>query len=171
MANARSEKILGDERSYWNRIRMNRCIVFTTGFFEHRDVGAKRKVPYFIRIKGCELFPIAGLYNYSPLPDPDTGEMKGTFAVVTRPANELMTIIHNGGINAGRMPLVLTREMAMEWLDPNLSDERLKTILHYELPSQDMEAWPVRSVRSRKEDNELVIEKMAYEGLEEIISG
>ena len=169
MANARSEKILEDKGSYWNRIRNNRCIVFTSGFFEHRDVGAKRKVPYFIRIRGCELFPLAGLYNYSPVPDPETGEMKGTFAVVTRPANELMTIIHNGGMNAGRMPLVLTWELAREWLDPRLSDERMKSILLHEMPSHDMEAWPVRSVRSRKEDNELVIEKMEYNGVEEIV--
>ena len=170
MVNARSERILNDLHSYWNRIQNNRCIVFTTGFFEHRDVGAKRKVPYFIRIKGCELFPIAGLYNYSPVPDPETGEMKGTFAVITRNANELLTIIHNGGINAGRMPLVLTKEMALEWLDPTLSKERMNTILSYEMPSNKMEAWPVRSVRSRKEDNAMVIEKMEYEGLEEIIS-
>ena len=168
MANARSEKILEDRNSYWNRIRNNRCIVFTSGFFEHREVGAKRKVPYFIRIKGCELFAIAGLYNYSPIPDPATGEMKGTFAVVTRAANELLTIIHNGGMNAGRMPLVLTKEMATEWLDPELSDNRMRSILQYEMPSADMEAWPVRSIRSRKEDNELVIEKMQYDGLEEI---
>ena len=168
MANARAEKIVEDKRSYWYRIRKNRCIVFTSGFFEHRDIGAKRKVPYFIRLKGCELFPVAGLFNYSPVPDPETGEIKGTFAVVTRAANALMAIIHNGGMNAGRMPLMLTRELAMEWLDPTLTDERLQSILTFEMPPRDMEAWPVRSVRSRKEDNELVIEKMAYEGLEEL---
>jgi len=88
--------------------------------------------------------------------------------VVTRAANELLTIIHNGGMNAGRMPLVLTKEMATEWLDPELSDNRMRSILQYEMPSADMEAWPVRSIRSRKEDNELVIEKMQYDGLEEI---
>jgi putative SOS response-associated peptidase YedK len=169
MANARSEKILEDKNSYWYRIRKNRCIAFTTGFFEHRDIGAKRKVPYFIRLKGLDLFPIAGLYNYSPVPDPETGEMKGTFTIVTRTANSLLTIIHNGGMNAGRMPLILTKEMAMEWLEPALSDDRMKTILSYELPSQEMEAWPVRSVRSRKEDTGLVIEQMAYDGLEDIV--
>ena len=33
MANARSEKIVGDKRSAWYKIRNNRCLVFTTGFF------------------------------------------------------------------------------------------------------------------------------------------
>ena len=38
MANARSEKIVGDKRSAWYRIRKNRCLVFTTGFFDHPGV-------------------------------------------------------------------------------------------------------------------------------------
>ena len=46
MANARSEKILDDKRSVWYRLRKNRCLVFTTGFFEHRDIGKKKKLPY-----------------------------------------------------------------------------------------------------------------------------
>jgi putative SOS response-associated peptidase YedK len=52
MANARSEKILDDKRSVWHRIRHQRCLVFTTGFFEHREVGWKKKLPYFIKLKG-----------------------------------------------------------------------------------------------------------------------
>ena len=47
MANARSEKIIGDKRSVWHRIRNNRCLVFTTGFFEHRDIGGKKEISLF----------------------------------------------------------------------------------------------------------------------------
>src|SRR5574338_131437 len=73
MCNAQSEKILGDKKSYWHRIRKNRCLVPVTGFYEHREIkGWKKKVPYFIRLKNREIFCIPGLYHYSPLPDPET---------------------------------------------------------------------------------------------------
>ena len=45
MANARSEKMMDDKRSVWHRIRHQRCLVFTTGFFEHRAIGAKKNYP------------------------------------------------------------------------------------------------------------------------------
>src|SRR5262245_40937865 len=38
MCNARSEKILGDKRSYWHRIRNKRCLIPVNGIFEHREI-------------------------------------------------------------------------------------------------------------------------------------
>ena len=165
MANARSEKILSDKRSVWHRLRQNRCLVFTTGFFEHHDNGLKKKVPYFIRLKGEPVFCLAGLYNYSPFPDPETGEMVGTFAVVTRAANTLMSKIHNSGANSCRMPLLLTKELAERWLATDLSDTELGSILNYECPDTALEAWPVNTIRTRKNDDETVINKAEYDNL------
>lgn len=157
MANARSEKLLDDKRSVWHRLRKQRCLVFTTGFFEHRDIGAKKKLPYFIQDKSSELFCLAGLYNYSPLPDPETGELRGTFTIITRPANRLMAAIHNAGPNSGRMPVILTKEKAIRWLDESTSDETIRGLLEYEYPSDNMKAWPVDTIRTRKNDDENVI--------------
>lgn len=157
MANARSEKMVSDKRSVWHRLRNQRCLVFTTGFFEHRDIGAKKKLPYFIKIKNENIFCFAGLYNYSPIPDPETGEAIGTFTIITREANELMSKIHNAGPNSHRMPLLLTKELAIKWLDENLPDEEIATIANYEFPAADMEAWPVNTIRTRKADDETVI--------------
>lgn len=159
MANARSEKIIEDKRSVWHRIRKQRCLVFTTGFFEHHDAGLKKKIPYFIKLKGVPIFCFAGLYNYSPIPDAETGEAIGTFTVITRDANPLMAKIHNGGNNSRRMPLILTKELATEWLDENLTDEGIKEIFDYEFPDSGMEAWPVKTIRTRKADDETVLEK------------
>jgi putative SOS response-associated peptidase YedK len=159
MANARSEKIIADKRSVWYRIRKQRCLVFTTGFFEHHDAGLKKKVPYFIKVKGVPIFCFAGLYNYSPIPDAETGEAIGTFTVITRDANPLMAKIHNGGNNSRRMPLILTKELAKAWLDKNLTDEGIKEILDYEFPDSGMEAWPVNTIRTRKADDETVLER------------
>lgn len=157
MANARSEKILGDKRSAWHRLRRQRCLAFTTGFFEHQEAGMKKKLPHFIRVKDQEIFAIAGLYNYSPIADPETGEVPGTFALVTRPANPLLKIIHNSGPNAGRMPLILTKELAEKWLDDSLTDAQIGEILEFEFPESELESWPVNTIRTRKNDDELVI--------------
>lgn len=160
MANARSEKILDDHRSVWHRIRHQRCLVFTNGFFEHREVGWKKKLPYFIKVKGEQIFCFAGLYNYSPLPDVETGELTGTFTIITRSANSLMAKIHNDGPNAERMPLLLTKELAQQWLQPDLSEEELRTLLDYEFPPEAMEAWAVNTIRTRKADSPHVIEPL-----------
>ena len=162
MANARSEKILEDKRSVWNRLRTKRCLVFTTGFFEHHDAGLKKKVPFFIKVKDQELFCFAGLYNYSPIPDMETGEMTGTFAIITRAANPLLHKIHNSGPNGNRMPLILTQSLAKKWLDPALADNDIAEILAYEFPESGLEAWPVRSIRTKKEDDESVMAPFDY---------
>jgi putative SOS response-associated peptidase YedK len=165
MANARSEKLLDDTRSVWHRLRRQRCLVMTTGFFEHQDTGGKKKQPFFIRLKDQELFCMAGLYNYSPLPDPETGEVKGTFTVITREGNEKMKEIHNGGPNSGRMPLILTKELALEWLNPGLNDEGIRKIAHYECPSDALDTWPVNTIRTRKADDASVIARSVPKGL------
>jgi len=160
MANARSEKILGDPKSVWHRIRKQRCLVFTTGFFEHRDIGAKKKLPYFIRVKDKSVFCFAGLYHYANLPDAETGELKGTFTIVTRNGNPLLEKIHNSGAHKGRMPLILKEEMMELWLDPDLEDEKLQSILRYEFPESLLEAWPVHTIRIKKHDDVHVIEPL-----------
>lgn len=166
MANARSEKMIDDKRSVWHRLKKNRCLVFTTGFYEHRDIGAKKKLPYFIKLKGEEIFCLAGLYNYSPIPDPETGEMTGTFSVITREANSLMKKIHNSGPNSGRMPLILDKERALKWLDPDLTEAEIKLIAGYEYPAEKLEAWPVNTIRTRRNDDASFIEKVVVEGFE-----
>ncbi len=160
MANARSEKLLDDKRSVWHKLRNQRCLVPTTGFFEHKDTGGKKKTPYFIKTTDGPVFFIAGLYNYSPLPNPETGEVIGTFTVITREANPLMASIHNDGPNSHRMPMLLSKEHLFKWLDPNLTDEGIRDILSFEFPDSRMEAWPVNTIRTRKADDASVIQRI-----------
>src|SRR5258708_26338796 len=153
MVNARSEKILGDRRSYWNRIRATRCLIPVTGFFEHRAVkGWKNKIPYYIQQKDQPLFCLPELYHYNTLvpSDPETGEVRGTFALITRAANTLMRQIHNSGDNAFRMPLLLPKDLEMEWLRPDLTDNDLEALLNFEIPSADLAVHPVFSIRGQK---------------------
>jgi putative SOS response-associated peptidase YedK len=152
MVNARSEKILEDKRSIWNRIRKTRCLIPVTGIYEHREiVGWKNKVPYYVHLKDRGMFCLPGLYHYNTkLPsDPETGEIRGTFTLITRAANPVMRQIHNSGDNAYRMPLFLTREMEIEWLKPDLTDADLARLLGYEMPSDQVVYEPVFSIRGR----------------------
>lgn len=152
MVNARSEKILEDKRSFWNRIRKKRCLIPVTGIYEHREIkGWKNKVPYHITLKDRGMFCVPGLFHYNTkLPsDSETGEVRGMFTLITRSGNEVMRQIHNGGANAFRMPLFLPKENEMEWLRPDLTDEAMAELLDYELPSDQIVAQPVYSIRGR----------------------
>src|SRR5215204_1658734 len=100
MLNARSERILEDDTSYWFKIRNRRCLIPVSGTYEHREVkGWKKKVPYFVRLKKQPIFFLPGLYSVAELPDTQTGEIvkRWTFALITRDANQVMRWIHNGG--------------------------------------------------------------------------
>jgi putative SOS response-associated peptidase YedK len=151
--NARSEKIIGDKKSIWRRIRKQRCLIPVTGIMEHREIkGWKNKVPYHVWLRDRKMFCIPGLYNYSTVwADKETGEVTGTYTLVTRAANSVMMQIHNSGDQAFRMPLFLPKELELKWLDPNLTDEEIQEILDYEMPSEMLEYETTWTIRSRKE--------------------
>jgi putative SOS response-associated peptidase YedK len=152
MVNARSEKILEDKRSFWHRIRQKRCLIPVTGIYEHREIkGWKNKIPYHIQLKDRPMFCIPGLYHYNTkMPsDPETGEMRGMFTLITRPANPVMRQIHNSGDNAFRMPLFLPKDMEMQWVRPDLTEEEMARLLAYEMPADQIVYNPVFSIRGR----------------------
>jgi putative SOS response-associated peptidase YedK len=170
MVNARSEKILDDRRSFWHRIRKTRCLIPVTGIYEHREIkGWKNKIPYHIELKNRPMFCIPGLYHYNTKTpsDPETGEMRGMFTLITRAANSVMRQIHNSGDNAFRMPLFLPKEKELEWLRPDLSDEETGKIISYELPADQLAYEPVFSIRGRspRPDGQPKCAPFAYEGL------
>jgi len=163
--NARSEKVL-ESGTMWNAIRHQRCLIPATGFFEYRQIpGWKNKVAYYIKPKEQELFFIAGLWAMSNSWDVDKPDRIPAFTLLTRAANPLMKQIHNGGDNAGRMPMMLTTTLAEQWLQPQLTDTDIREIIQYELPVDQLEYWPVNSVRKVKPDDAAVIAPVAYEGL------
>ncbi|HJV18758.1 MAG TPA: SOS response-associated peptidase family protein [Sediminibacterium sp.] len=152
MLNARSERILNDPSSYWFKIRERRCLIPVSGIYEHREIrGWRKKVPYYIKMKGAPLFFLPGLYSVTELPDLETGELikRFSFTMVTRAANSLMQQIHNSGEHAGRMPLFLPVEMAREWLG-DLNEERYRKLLGYEIENAALEYHTVYTIRGTK---------------------
>ena len=49
------------------------------------------------------------------------------------------------------MPLMLSKEMELKWLQPFLSDEEMQEIFHFEMPSEQMEYHPVFTIRTTKD--------------------
>lgn len=118
--NAKSETVF-EKPSFRSAIHKQRCIVISTGFFEWQDCN-KKKYPYFIRLKGQEIFGLAGIY--SRWTDKNTGEIFRTFSILTTHANPLMAKIHN---LKERMPVVLPPLKENDWINPDLTDEQIKS--------------------------------------------
>ncbi len=153
MLNARSERILGDTKSYWYKIRNRRCLIPLSGFYEHRKVtGFKNKVPYYITLKNQKMFFLPGLYSVAEIVDKETGEMikHWSYTLITRDANSVMKQIHNDGENKWRMPLMIPFEQSKRWLDEELTEEDYKGILDFEMPSAELNYYPVYTIRSPK---------------------
>jgi hypothetical protein len=62
-----------------------------------------------------------------------------------------MEKIHNSGDQAFRMPLFLPKEKELEWLRPAITDDEIKSILQFEMPSEEMDYYPVFTIRTTKE--------------------
>jgi putative SOS response-associated peptidase YedK len=152
MLNAKSERILTDTKSYWNKIREKRCLIPVTGFYEHREVkGIPKKVVYLIGLKNQATFFLPGLYSVAEVAD-ENGEVQKiwSYTIITRTANDVMRQIHNGGENPNRMPLMLTFEMAKQWVLDELSAEQYQAILNFEMPSEELNYKTVYTIRSSK---------------------
>ena len=63
-----------------------------------------------------------------------------TFAVVTTEAVGPMIQIHN---TKKRMPVILPPELAFEWIQNYLTEERIATIATHQYDASKLKAWPV----------------------------
>ena len=169
MLNARSERILGDKSSYWNKIRNRRCLIPVSGIYEHLAIkGWKKKAPYFITLPDQPTFFLPGLYSVTEVPDQETGEIKKlfTFTLVTRSADGSfkMQNIHNDGDNRNRMPLMLPFDLSKKWVETGeFTEEEYNSILEFQMGDENIEAVPVYTIRSAKERPDGKLKKEYFE--------
>jgi putative SOS response-associated peptidase YedK len=137
--------------------RGRRCLIPFSGFFEWQQVG-KKKYPYYIRLKDQPIGTFAGLWD--EWLDPDSGELNGTFTIITTPANPLMALIHN---SKERMPAVLLSQHERIWLDPGATETELREVLA-PIPEELLVAHTVRplSATSLTTPSQQVLEPYNY---------
>ena len=136
-------------RSPWKRGQ--RCIIPALGFFERQvQADGKSKQPFYITLNDQEVFGFAGLWDSSIGAD---GVAVESCTIVTMPANQLMTEIHNV---KHRMPAILSREDREMWLmgSPEAAFAVIKQYL-----DTHMVATPVSArVNSPKNNDSTLIE-------------
>ena len=154
--NTRSETVL-NLPSFRIPILKKRCLIPSTGFFEFHHEG-KSAIPYYIFLKNEEIFSLGGIYDIWQ--NPITKEITQTFSILTVPANELCSKIHNGGKNPFRMPLIIDKEKEEQWLMDSLKTNDINS---YFLPFENdmMDAYPVSGDFLKKNPNDVSIIKPA----------
>lgn len=160
------------EKSMYSEAALERrCLILSSGFYEHRHVielGKKGlplktpvKYPYHITIPDLPYFLLAGIYN--PWIDQETGESIDTFSIVTTDANELAAQVHNSKL---RMPTILPGPQADAWTDPGLSKNRILELATFKYPAEKMRAYPVAKTFLQNADP---TEPFAYETLAALV--
>lgn len=104
-----------------------RCLIYVTGFFEWKWdnplAKTSRKTPWFIH-RHHQVFTLGGYYH--SWTDKESGEIFDTYSVITTPANELMSEIHN---NKKRMPLIIGASNHDVWLDAEAPPEVIYSLM------------------------------------------
>ena len=143
--NARVEGLSLGRRSPLSRaLEAHRCVVPADGFYEWTGPKTARR-PMWIHRRDGGLLYLAGLYERGP-------DGKPQFVVITTGPNETMDGIHD------RMPAVLSREQAGQWLEhPDLD-------LLVPAPPQLLVVDPVSTrVNDVKNDDPSCLDKPAAE--------
>jgi putative SOS response-associated peptidase YedK len=131
-------------RGPWGRGQ--RCLIAACGFYEWQvRTDGKSKQPFYITCNDQEIFGFAGLWDRSRR---DDGTRIDSCAIVTMPANWLMSDIHNA---KQRMPAILAREDREAWLT-GTADEAFATLKPY--PDTHLVAVPVSSRVNRPENDD-----------------
>ena len=125
-----------DKPSFRRSIESRRCLFPVSGFYEWREFKGV-KYPYFIHVAEEDYFSLGALYD--TWINPQTAEIKNTFSIITTPANPLMEKIHN---LKKRMPLILSPDDEMKWIDPVLKPEQIKELIK-PFPQEKMSAFTI----------------------------
>jgi len=149
MINARAES-LWQKPAYKSAAKRRRCLVPASCFFEwKRSDGSKQ--PYCIRPKRRELFAFAAIWERWK--NSETGETIFSCAIVTTPANEAVSILHD------RMPAILDRPSFDLWLDRTVRESTELQELLSPCPSDWLDLHPVsKRVNSPKNDTKDVVQ-------------
>jgi putative SOS response-associated peptidase YedK len=140
--NARCEEITR-KPFFRSAYRARRALMPIDGFFEWRAAKpGMGKQPYAVAMADGEPFCLAAIWE--EWRDPQFGVNVKTFAIVTCPANELVSEIHD------RMPVIIAPDDYLRWISPEEKDPR---DLLKPYPAELLKMWPI-STRVNKPEND-----------------
>ena len=120
MINARADTVF-QKPAYRAAIRKRRCLIPANAFFEWKRT-EKGKQPYLIRLRGEEVFGLAGLWERWQ--NRETGEVIESCAILTTRPNRAMQELHD------RMPVIVAPQSYSLWLDPRVGEpDRIAPLL------------------------------------------
>lgn len=126
-----------DSKLFRGALARHRCLIPVDGFYEWKALDGKRKQPYAIQFADGDVFCLAGLYT------PPAEDAGGTCTIITCEPNELMATIHN------RMPVILSPDDELAWLDPAVSEPLAVLPLLRAYPAERMTAYAVSTLVNR----------------------
>eukprot|EP01032_Pedospumella_encystans_P015397 gene15397-17613_t len=93
-------------------LQTKRCVVIMDGFYEWKVIAGK-KHPHYVSLGEGETMKMAGIYEESNIFDPKiyATRLTKSFSIITGDPCAKFSALHN------RMPLLLTDEQALQWLD------------------------------------------------------
>lgn len=147
--NARGETIF-EKNTFRAAANNSRCLIYVDGFYEHHHFN-KKTYPFYIHRKDGQALIFGGLYNVWQ--SPQTGSKIKTFSIVTTTGNGKMAKIHNNPkLEGPRMPVILSDDIADQWLIDYDNDQHQKSIeaLIQSYPEEQMEAYPVQKIRGKE---------------------
>jgi len=129
LSNARSETV-ATSKTFRAAFSSSRGVVVVDTYYEWRKNPGGRKTPFRIYMHGGGLFLMAALWESgSPLND---GVESCT--ILTTAATDEMCAIHN------RMPVILERDIALEWINPDTDPDTLQVIIANSVSDLEMHA-------------------------------
>lgn len=145
--NARADTV-STNGMFKHAYRSRRALLPIDGYFEWRAIlGSKIKQPYAIAMQSGEPFALAAIWE--SWRDPELGEERRTFSVLTCEPNALVAKIHD------RMPVILHPSDYARWL----SDEPDPGDLLRPFPAELMTMWPISTkVNSPRNDTADILE-------------
>ena len=148
--NARAETVR-QKPSFKESFRTRRCLIPASGFYEWKAVG-RQKQPFMARVRGSDLFAMAGLWDAWEGPD---GVIQSC-TIITTPANDLLAPVHD------RMPLILDTADFGTWINTTPSSLKDAADLCVPFPGERMEIFPVSQLVNKIEnDSPELVERAA----------
>lgn len=115
--NARSETV-AEKPMFRSAFRKRRCLVPADGYYEWQ-MAKPRKLPWrFTRLDRQPML-FAGLWETWRPPGESAVDEVRTFTILTKAPTPKVSEVHD------RMPVILEPEAAVQWLDPDASEQQL----------------------------------------------